>query len=116
MLNYVPAPLAGAVLSAAALFVPGANMVRAVGAMLRDSRNHPAPSAGWTVGAMAGALRLALSGPRRYGGAVITGPWIGDGRARAIPADIGRAVLLFAVASIMTAGVVAVLALVGAAG
>ena len=30
-------------------------------------------------------------GPRRYRGEVVRGPWIGNGRARATPADINRA-------------------------
>ncbi len=47
---------------------------------------------------MAGALGLALGGPRRYGGTVADEPWLGDGRARLDTADIRRALLVFTVA------------------
>lgn len=47
---------------------------------------------------MAGALGLALAGPRRYSGHVAEDPWIGDGRARATPQDIRRALLVYATA------------------
>jgi adenosylcobinamide-phosphate synthase len=40
---------------------------------------------------------------------VITEAWIGDGRARATPADIGRALALFAVATLLLVGLVALL-------
>ena len=53
-------------------------------------RKHRSPNAGWPEAAMAGALGLALAGPRRYAARVINDPWLGDGRARATVADIGR--------------------------
>lgn len=101
MANFAPAPLAGMILTLAAAFVPGANPLRALTTMARDSRNRAAP----------GALGLSLAGPRRYRGEVMRGPWIGNGRARATVADITRAVYLFAVACLITIGLTAVLAL-----
>ncbi len=106
-----PAPIAGTILTLAAAFVPGANPLRALTTMARDSRNRGAPGAGWTESAVAGALGLSLAGPRRYRGEVVRGPWIGSGRARATPADITRAVYLFAVACLIAIGLTAVLAL-----
>jgi len=51
--------------------------------MLRDGRKHHSPNAGWPESAMAGALGLALAGPRRYAAGLVADPWLGDGRARA---------------------------------
>jgi adenosylcobinamide-phosphate synthase len=110
--NIAPAPVAGMILTIAAAFVPGANPLRALSTMARDSRNRGAPGAGWTESAVAGALGLSLAGPRRYRGEVVRGPWIGDGRARATPADITRAVYLFAVACLIAIGLTAALTLV----
>jgi adenosylcobinamide-phosphate synthase len=109
--NIAPAPIAGLLLIVAAVFVPGANPVRALTTMVRDSRNRGAPAAGWTESAVAGALGLSLAGPRRYRGEVVRGPWIGSGRARATPADITRAVYLFAVACLLAIAIAAVAAL-----
>ena len=51
--------------------------------MLRDGRKHRSPNAGWPEAAMAGALGLALAGPRRYAEGVVADPWLGEGtRAR----------------------------------
>jgi adenosylcobinamide-phosphate synthase len=111
VVNILPAAAAGVILAIAASFVPGASPLRALTTMVRDSRNRGAPGAGWTEGAVAGALGLSLAGPRRYAGEMVRGPWIGDGRARATPADITRAVYLFAVACLISIGLAAVLAL-----
>lgn len=59
----------------ALLIVIGAGVVHGTVAMKRssasalvDSGLHRSPNAGWPEAAMAGALGLALAGPRRYGG------------------------------------------------
>ncbi len=36
--------------------------------MWRDARKHRSPNAGWPESAMAGALGIALAGPRQYAG------------------------------------------------
>jgi len=59
---------------------------------------------------MAGALGLALAGPRRYVGHVVDDPWIGDGRARATVKDMHRALYLYVAANLICFGVVAALA------
>ena len=61
---------------------------------------------------MAGALGLALAGPRRYAQDIARDPWIGHGTAKATAADIGRALYLYAVACLINAGWVAALAVV----
>ena len=60
------------------------------------------------VSAMAGALDLALQGPRHYASGVIRRPWVGDGRARAGPADVLAAGQLFFSACLGVAAVIAV--------
>jgi len=55
---------------------------------------------------MAGALGLALGGPRKYPGLVVDEKWIGRGRARATVADIDRALHLFSAACLVNAGAI----------
>ncbi len=101
--NLIPARLSGVLLALAAAFVPRGRPVAAVATMWRDAAKHRSPNAGWPEAAMAGALDLALAGPRRYHGAVVTDPWIGTGRARAEPDDLKRALALFALACALAA-------------
>jgi adenosylcobinamide-phosphate synthase len=105
-LNLVPARLSGLLLGAAAMFAREAAAGRAFAAMLRDGRKHHSPNAGWPEAAMAGALGLALAGPRDYAEGRIEGPWIGGGTPLARPADIGRALRLYALACLLLAGVI----------
>ncbi|MDJ0685118.1 MAG: adenosylcobinamide-phosphate synthase CbiB [Alphaproteobacteria bacterium] len=96
--NWIPARLSGLLIILAALFAPSANPAGGFKTMLRDARKHPSPNAGWPEAAMAGALGLALGGPRSYPGGQSEATWIGDGRARLEAADIRRAVLVFTIA------------------
>ncbi len=107
-LNAIPVRLAGLLLALAAPFA-GASLGGAGRTMLRDGGKSASFNMGWPVAAMAGALGLSLGGPHRDGGVVITEPWIGDGRARAVPADIGKALAVYAVAGLMLIGLVALL-------
>jgi adenosylcobinamide-phosphate synthase len=95
VLNLVPARLSGALLAAAAFATPQAQVGPAFRIMLRDARKHRSPNAGWPEAATAGALDLALAGPRRYAGQMVNDPWLGDGRARATSLDISRALRLY---------------------
>jgi adenosylcobinamide-phosphate synthase len=97
-LNFVPARLSGLLLAAAAGLTPQAHGSTALRIMLRDAGKHRSPNAGWPEAAIAGALDLALAGPRRYPERVVEDPWIGDGRARATSADMYRALLVYAIA------------------
>ncbi|MCH8137639.1 MAG: cobalamin biosynthesis protein CobD [Proteobacteria bacterium] len=106
-LNFFPARISGLVIALAALFVPTANAARAFKVMWSDAGKHRSLNAGWPEGAMAGALDLALGGPRSYEGEVVPDPWIGGGRARANHRDIRRALYMFTVACLINAGLVA---------
>jgi adenosylcobinamide-phosphate synthase len=104
--NLVPARISGLLIAAAALFSRNGRPQRALRVMLRDARKHRSPNAGWPEGAMAGALGLALAGPRRDAEGTVSDPWVGDGTARAIPADIGRALALYKHACLVQWGLV----------
>ena len=101
LMNLVPARLAGVLVGLSALFVPRGTPLKALGTMLRDAGKHRSPNAGWPEAAMAGALDLALAGPRRYGDIVVTDPWMGSGRARATVADMRAALRVFQVACLI---------------
>jgi adenosylcobinamide-phosphate synthase len=60
---------------------------------------------------MAGALGLALAGPRVYGGVEVEDAVMGDGRRDATAADIRAALRLYRRADAMLIGLVAVVAL-----
>jgi adenosylcobinamide-phosphate synthase len=98
LLNLVPARLSGLLLATAAGLTPQARGGAALRIMLRDAGKHRSPNAGWPEAAIAGALGLALAGPRRYPERVVEDPWIGDGRARATAADMYRALLIYVIA------------------
>ena len=106
LMNLVPARVSGMYLAAAALVAPEARVAPAFRIMLRDARKHRSPNAGWPEAATAGALDLALAGPRRYHGEIVEDPWLGDGRARATVVDIGRALRLYMIACILQATLV----------
>ena|SRR5579872_4715968 len=106
LLNLLPARLSGLLLAAAAAFAGDASPELAWRIMLRDARRHRSPNAGWPEAAMAGALGLALAGPRVYGEGVVTDPWLGDGTPQAGPLDIARALRLYALACLVAGGLV----------
>ena len=80
---------------------------RAVG---RDAHRHRSPNAGYPEAAIAGALGLALAGPRVYGGVTVDDALLGDGRRDAGAADIRAALALYRRADGILIGVVAVIA------
>ena len=79
-------------------------------AVRRDAPRHRSPNAGYPEAAMAGALGLALAGPRRYGGVPVDDALMGDGRRAATAADIRAALALYRRADAMLIGLVALVA------
>lgn len=78
----------------------------------RDARQHRSPNAGWPEAAMAGALGIALAGPRVYGGKQVEDVWMnGGGRIQAEPSDIDYALRLFVGACLIQAGTIALFAI-----
>ena len=111
LLNLVPARLAALLIAAAAaLMRRGAK--NAIAAAWRDAASHKSPNAGWPEAATAGALGLALGGPRRYGEVAVDGAWLNrGGRAEAGVADIRSALRLIDRAWLVLLVVTAVIAL-----
>jgi adenosylcobinamide-phosphate synthase len=111
LVNLPASRLTALLLVAAAAVTPGADARNAWRALRRDARHHRSPNAGWPEAAMAGALGLALAGPRVYGGVVVADAEMGaGGRRDATAADIRRALRLYRTADamlILLAGTVA---------
>jgi len=111
LLNLAPARLAGLLIAASAPLAAGSR-IAAFKAMMRDARLHRSPNAGWPEAAMAGALGLALAGPRRYGARRVDDPFLhGEGRREAMPADIRRALRILVGACLGLAGLIMAIAL-----
>ncbi|MDN2565862.1 adenosylcobinamide-phosphate synthase CbiB [Aquibium sp. A9E412] len=80
-------------------------------AVRRDAGRHRSPNAGWPEAAMAGALGLALAGPRSYHGMPVEDAVMGvGGRRRADAADIRRALHLCRLAGWLLVGLFALIA------
>ena len=93
--NWIQARLAGLITALAAVFT-GDDWARALRVMWRDAGSHASPNAGWPEAAFAGALGLALGGPRTYPGQGTKEHWIGgDGERRYGPQGIGRGLKLY---------------------
>lgn len=70
----------------------------------RDAHQHKSPNAGHPEAAMAGALGLALAGPRQYGAEVVHDPYMNaEGRHDITPQDIQRALNIINGAWLITA-------------
>jgi adenosylcobinamide-phosphate synthase len=110
--NFVPARLAGLLLAIVAP-VAGGSIAVSLQVMRRDAPYHRSPNAGWPEGAMAGALGLALAGPRYYAEGMVDDPFLNaEGDADATPGDIRRALDLYFAACALEGASYAALALV----
>ena len=106
--NWIPARLAAGLLAGAALFVPGASASAGIRTAWRDAGRHRSVNAGWPEAAMAGALGFAIAGPRRYHGQRVDDAWMGDGRRDLDAADVHASLRLYAAATALLAGLLAV--------
>jgi adenosylcobinamide-phosphate synthase len=107
----LPASRLTALLLVAAALPDRAAAAAAWRAVTRDAHRHRSPNAGHPEAAMAGALGLALAGPRAYGGTNVEDAFMGDGRRQANAADIRKALRLYRRADGILIGVVGVIAL-----
>lgn len=113
LINLPASRLSGLLLILAAALVPGASPRRAWAAIRRDAHRHRSPNAGWPEAALAGALGIAIGGPRVYAGVLAEVPYMGEGGRVAIAAgDIRAALRLHLVADALLILLVAGLALV----
>lgn len=92
--GFIPARISAfLIIAAAALTARSAR--QAALAALRDAPSHKSPNAGWPEAATAGALDLALGGPRRYEETRIDGAWLNRrGRQQCGADDIRAAIRL----------------------
>ena len=67
----------------------------------RDARRHRSPNAGWPEAAMAGALDVRLSGPRRYHGVESPEPWLNETARDPAPRDLTAGLRLYRRAMLM---------------
>ncbi|MDP1731525.1 MAG: adenosylcobinamide-phosphate synthase CbiB [Devosia sp.] len=96
VVNWIPARLTALLLAGAAFWVKGADAEKGWTTALRDARKHVSPNAGWPEAALAGALGFSLGGPRAYDGEVHHLSALGSGRRDLGPADIRKALELYA--------------------
>lgn len=111
LVNLPASRLAGLMIAAAAPF-GGGNVGRAFRVMVVDAPRHRSPNAGWPEAAMAAAVGVALAGPRRYGGIIVSDPFVNEGGRRdATPEDIGRALRIYLGANAVLFALVGLVAL-----
>ncbi|HRZ86758.1 MAG TPA: adenosylcobinamide-phosphate synthase CbiB [bacterium] len=99
--NYIPARLCG-LLMCVASWTMGRGFRVPLRVMLRDGRIHDSPNSGISEAAMAGILRVKLSGPYAYGGEMIEKPTIGDGGNEVCAPMIADALRVSFIVSLMT--------------
>lgn len=110
LVNLIPARLSG-ILVALAAPVAGGSIISSLKIMLRDAGKHRSPNAGWPESAMAGALGIAIAGPRIYTEGAVNDPYLNAEGRTAEPDDIGRALRVFVAACVLQAVIYAALAL-----
>ena len=107
LVNLIPARLSALLMLVAGRLLCALPAGRGWRIAMRDRGLTESPNAGWTIGAAAGLLGVALEKTGHYR--------IGDGLREPAPADIGAAVrLAFAVSALAVPLLVAVMALRGA--
>jgi adenosylcobinamide-phosphate synthase len=112
LVNLVPARLSALLLASVAP-IAGGTAGTSLRVVKRDAIKHRSPNAGWPESAMAGALGVALAGPRRYATHVAEDPFLNAGATSQVaPDDLGRALDLYAAACVIEAVAYAALALV----
>jgi adenosylcobinamide-phosphate synthase len=109
LVNLPASRLTALLIVGAAAMTPDASAAEAWRAVWRDAKHHRSPNAGYPEAAMAGALGLALAGPRVYAGVTVDDALMGNGRRDAAAADIRVALALYRRADALLIGVLAVL-------
>jgi adenosylcobinamide-phosphate synthase len=112
LVNLPASRLSALLIVAAAAITTGASPADAWRAVIRDASHHRSPNAGYPEAAMAGALGLALAGPRVYGGVEVVDAVMGTGRRQATAADVRAALALYMRADAMLIGLLAAVALI----
>ncbi len=115
-MNLLPARLSGILLACCAPLVSGSSL-KSLSVMGRDAGLHRSPNAGWPEAAMAGALGLALAGPRRYGASIVDDAFLNaEARRDANASDIIKALRVMIGACVALFTLVVTLGLLSASG
>ncbi len=91
LVNLIPARLTALFFALAA----GPKAIHCMRVTLRDAWNHRSPNAGWPESAVAGALDIRLSGPRKYADRVVDEPWLNAGAKDPDATEIFAALSLY---------------------
>jgi adenosylcobinamide-phosphate synthase len=110
LVNLPASRLSALFIIGAAYLTEGASASRALAAVRRDAPSHRSPNAGYPEAAMAGALGLALGGPRAYDSVPVDDAWMGDGHRAPTAADIRAALSLYRRADTILIAIVALVA------
>jgi adenosylcobinamide-phosphate synthase len=102
LVNWPAARLSGLLIALAAPFAHG-SVATALRVMLADAGKHRSPNGGWPESAIAGALGVALLGPRTYDGRLADDPFLNTAGRPARPADIRRALHVYLGAGLLFA-------------
>lgn len=103
LVNLPASRLSGLLIALAAPLAGGSSRT-ALETIRADARKHKSPNAGWPEAAMAGALNIALAGPRSYPGYTVEDPFLNaNGRKAATVQDISRALNLLIGACVLLA-------------
>ncbi|WP_422038725.1 adenosylcobinamide-phosphate synthase CbiB [Roseibium sp.] len=112
LINLPASRLSGLFIALAAPLAHG-SPGKSLACVFKDARKHRSPNAGWPEAAMAGALDIALAGPRAYLGYTVDDPYMNAaGRKQATANDIDRAVFVMIGACAVQAFLVLLIALV----
>ncbi|WP_108820284.1 adenosylcobinamide-phosphate synthase CbiB [Pseudovibrio sp. Alg231-02] len=107
LINLPASRLSGLLIVLAAL-ISGRAYKTALSTIHREAKNHRSPNAGWPEAAMAGALGVALAGPRQYAEYRVEDPFMNaKGRKIADADDIDGALKLMAISSALLALLIA---------
>ena len=88
IVTFIPARITGLLIVFSAHFLCSRGK-QSFAILWRDSGKHPSPDLGWSIAAMAGALGVALAGPRVYQHKIKRDPWINaEGRLEVGEEDI----------------------------
>jgi adenosylcobinamide-phosphate synthase len=111
LVNFPASRISALLIVAAAAITENASASEAWRSVVRDAGRHRSPNAGYSEAAMAGALGLALAGPRVYHRVLVEDATMGSGRRNARPQDIRAALALYRRADAIFVLLMAVLAL-----
>jgi adenosylcobinamide-phosphate synthase len=91
----IPAQMSGFLTLLASLFLPTSRPTDVLQTIIKNNNKYHNYNLGIGISAFAGALNVALSGPKQFSQAKLTSPWIGTGTAQATFNDIRRGLYLY---------------------